>query len=245
MRIGFTDHAVDRYIQFYTDLEEPGIPLTAEERRAARSTVRALLDAESPNAVKLREKTVRGDTQWRIEALGCLLVTKPDNGEHVCVTILPNHTREFFTQHELEIIEERIAAFHVQEEALRKEVATAKGAVVTAEKSKFKADKDTVVAQAHVRATELAKRLEILQAEVAIHKHLAKTVRHGIAVLSYDRKREPALRAAIRFLVLHASEHPEAAAEAVAKIRSVDRRLLDEDFYLGTDRPEPEGNDRS
>jgi hypothetical protein len=77
MRLGFTTHAVDQYIRRHA----PGL---------SHDEARATLEAAAPGARKLREKTLKRDTQWEIPSLGIILVTKEERGDWVVVTVLPS-----------------------------------------------------------------------------------------------------------------------------------------------------------
>jgi hypothetical protein len=79
MRLGFTTHAVNRYIKRHA-------------RHLEYADARRLLESSAAEAVRLREKTLKGDAQWEVASLGILLVTKPDGGDWVVVTVLPAPT---------------------------------------------------------------------------------------------------------------------------------------------------------
>ncbi len=74
-RFGFTEHAIDRFLERHAP-------------HLTRAEARCYLEEAVLKAVRLKEKTYNGETQWQIED-GTVLVTKVDNREHVCVTILP------------------------------------------------------------------------------------------------------------------------------------------------------------
>lgn len=74
--IHISDHAVSRFVQ----------------RHAPEMTFReakSLLIKRSLHAVALKQKTVKGDNQWRITDPDVILVGKYVNNGIVCVTILP------------------------------------------------------------------------------------------------------------------------------------------------------------
>lgn len=201
MRIGFTDHAIDRYIQHHTDIDDQN--LTADQRREIRREIRELLDGHAPNAVKLKEKTILGDTQWRIEALGILCVTKPDNGEHVCVTILPNRApREWMTPHEAELLEERATRLAKEaQEVEAKKIAMDQQAEeirLTSETPLWAKTAKLQAVQQH--ASTLKKQLALLTWEQRIVLAELKTVRHGITHDEALKDTKDALRAALRFI---------------------------------------------
>lgn len=78
MTLQFTQNAVNRYIQFHMlDVVNPD-----------PRDVRALLESHAHDAIKIPENR-GGQTRWRIEALGCELISKHDEGLDVVVTILP------------------------------------------------------------------------------------------------------------------------------------------------------------
>jgi hypothetical protein len=76
-----TDHVIERYIERYA----PG--LTETEARVQ-------LDGLAAGAVRVRQKTLCGDTQWANNNM--LFVTRRDrgNGAEICVTILPKDSME-------------------------------------------------------------------------------------------------------------------------------------------------------
>jgi hypothetical protein len=73
MRIVITQHAIDRYIRRI-------------DPAAAPADARAILETLARGAARLKEKTANGQSMWRSGDL--VLVTKPDRGENVCVTVL-------------------------------------------------------------------------------------------------------------------------------------------------------------
>lgn len=98
MPFQFTRHAVERYMQFYLMDDQ------ADER-----DVKVLLEAESVAAYKLPDKTYAGDIQWRIDALGCDLVTRcleGGVGVDVVVTILPPPALRGYTPQQAERVSE-------------------------------------------------------------------------------------------------------------------------------------------
>ncbi len=74
-RFGFTEHAIDRFIERHA----PDL---------SRAQARSYLEEAVLKAVRLKEKTHNGEAQWQIED-GTVLVTKVDRREVVCVTVLP------------------------------------------------------------------------------------------------------------------------------------------------------------
>jgi hypothetical protein len=79
--IHISDHAVNRFVQ----------------RHAPEMTfndAKSLLIRRSLHAVALKQKTIKGDNQWRISDPDVILVGKYVNNGIVCVTILPEP--EFF-----------------------------------------------------------------------------------------------------------------------------------------------------
>lgn len=108
MTLKFTHHAVERYIQFHMlDSVNPD-----------PRDVRALLESHADQAIKSPVKTHRGDTQWRIEALGCELVSRHDEGVDVVVTILPPLRFRGLTPEQAQILEARVAQAHHEVEGL-------------------------------------------------------------------------------------------------------------------------------
>ena len=89
-KFGFTEHAIDRFI----DRHAPDL---------SRAEARKYLEQTALKAVRLKEKTINGQAQWQIED-GVVLVTKSDNGENVCVTILPEPQHRGPGSEELEMM---------------------------------------------------------------------------------------------------------------------------------------------
>jgi len=94
--IGFTNHAVVRFVDRHA-------PQMSFEEAAAH------LREVSADAVQLRERTLHGELQYRINDPRCVLVVKRDRRLHelVCVTVLPE--REVgggLTEAEAEIVNE-------------------------------------------------------------------------------------------------------------------------------------------
>lgn len=229
MRIGFTDHAVDRYIQFHTDPDADPKPTRAE--------IRAILDVEANNAVRLKEKSVRGDTQWRIEALGIICVTKPDRnaagmGEHVCVTILPPH-RDLngMTAYEMEIVQDRLEEIRVREEAAKKQKAAIVQEAARIEKMPKEMfehtpmDKGDTLQLVRSRQAELTKLVEVLTYERAIFGDYFKTIRHAVTHDIERVRAKDALRVAMRFL------NARGAEDAIKEIARIDPSFARFDFY--------------
>lgn len=76
MKFHVTDHAVQRYV----DRIRPG--LTFQKAKAE-------LLAALPRATRIKERTVRGHTLWKVESPNMRLITKRDTKQHIIVTILP------------------------------------------------------------------------------------------------------------------------------------------------------------
>ncbi len=91
-RFGFTEHAIDRFIMRHAP-------------HLSRAEARCYLEEAVLKAVRLKEKTFNGETQWQIED-GTVLVTKIDNRENVCVTNLPGPRHYGPSDDELEMMRE-------------------------------------------------------------------------------------------------------------------------------------------
>lgn len=74
----FTYHAIERYRQFHM-LDRP----TATDEDSRR-----ILEAHADAAVRVG-RSFRGDPVWSIDALGIEVVAKHEDGEDICVTVLP------------------------------------------------------------------------------------------------------------------------------------------------------------
>lgn len=109
----FTKHAVDRYMQFHL----------LDDQTPDWRDVLALLEENAASALKLKEKTKGGQTQWLIESLGAQLITKHDDGEDVVVTILPPVKFRGLTPLQAEAMANKTEELKFQEEMLRSEQA--------------------------------------------------------------------------------------------------------------------------
>lgn len=92
-QIHFTQHAVERFV-------------LRHRRDLSLNEARVLLERGVSQAVRLREKTHRGQTQWQMQDPSCVLVTKFDRNGVVCVTILPEPEGRGIPEEELELMRE-------------------------------------------------------------------------------------------------------------------------------------------
>lgn len=94
-RICFTDHAIDRFMERHAP-------------RMNRTRARYLLERGAESATRLRTKTYKGQTQWQLDYPDVVLVTKNDNKEIICVTVLPEPAQEGIPYEEIEMVYARI-----------------------------------------------------------------------------------------------------------------------------------------
>lgn len=76
MAIVITQHAINRFIQRHA----PEMSYDQAKRH---------LQTESRQAAHLRNKSVNGQSQWRLDNPNCILVMKRDGRDDICVTVLP------------------------------------------------------------------------------------------------------------------------------------------------------------
>lgn len=201
MPFQFTRHAVERYIQFYLMDDQ------ADER-----DVKAMLEIESAAAYRLPDKTVRGDIQWRIDSLGCDMVTRLEEGGvgvDVVVTILPPPELRGYTPQQAERITEyvkrldmckKVAAEERERLAREQAVATKKGAT---DQERAKAN------QNNARLTELRETLTIVHLEREIMTDVLRAMRTKFRAderMAMEMKRKSAM--ALRVLLKMATTAP-------------------------------------
>lgn len=212
-RIGFTEHAIDRFVERHAP-------------ELSREEARNFLAEAAQSAVKLRQKTYSGQFQWQVEDSGIILVTKRDAGEDVCVTVLPQPEQHGISEEEMELMREyALVQPSVPPPAPQRNKQGffgTKKAPVAAEGSQqiFTLSKKQVRQLLHVRHLEVAK---VRQVE--------KTKRHFDKQAEEISKTKRALRVAIRFLLNNAWDQPDAAKQAIIDIRAIDPGFLSEGFW--------------
>lgn len=128
-KIEFTEHAVDRYMQYY------------DSAPVERDAVKALLSEHGARARKLKEKPPKGGSLWLVEGLGITLVTKPHEDRHVCVTILPPPELRSLGSSVIETIQNKISELEIKEGQLHseRESAVAAATVLLEEEKRLQA----------------------------------------------------------------------------------------------------------
>lgn len=116
----FTDHALERYVK-------------RVDRSVTKEQARKTLQKAVQNAATLREKTNSGETMWTIESPHIRLVTKYDDGDIICVTILSE--KEFQRSDASEVEYELTLAYEAEDRRLEQ---YKESSVVDAEKSKLR-----------------------------------------------------------------------------------------------------------
>lgn len=221
MRIEFTDHAVERYMQYYDD--SPVLYAEAKIR----------LTESAVGARRLKERTIRGDHLWLVENLGVTIVTKCETGSdglcHVCVTVLPPAELRSLGASSIERIQHKLAEIRDSEYTLRaeqeavkatdaerlREQQAAKSAAkqnpkLTQQAKEIEAKRSRAeVALRHQRALEgmkvrsrmLTEEREILVAILSAHQKAVRIQQEAVSAAA--RKRvgyEQAFRIAMRFI---------------------------------------------
>lgn len=229
-RLVFTRHAVERYIQFHL--------LDRDEQTTDWRDVLQDLDAHAGEARRLEHLTRHGHAQWRIDALGCDIVTKHDEGIDVVVTILPPQPFRGLTPEQAERVAASAEAARVREAQLATEQGTLKNKQA---KATAKSAPPELRAQANKHNDRLAE-LKHERAVAALERDLLltllrttpqpkprppgppKAVRHIAHMDAEIAKIKAALRIALRYL------RTQRAAEVLAAIAEVDPGLASDRF---------------
>jgi hypothetical protein len=218
MKFSFSGHAVDRYIQYYTEDNAR----SAEERAAARSEAYRVLEEASESAIKLKEKTPPGDTQWILEQLGGVLcVTKPKKekpNELICVTVLPNQSRcGWMISEEAARIEAKIEELQEHRKALAEEEAKLEGiSKAPTPNLPSKAAQVAIHSHAQTRLAELKAEAAVLSWEATVLGQQLKTIRTSISSARTTDNIKDALRVALRFIKSLPPEQAEGVLERIA-----------------------------
>lgn len=222
----FTDHAVDRYLDFHA-IDRP--TMTHDEARE-------LLEQHADSAIKLPAKTrVRGDDQWAIEALGIELVARHGSlrgvvGD-VCVTILPPPRLRGLSPLQAERVELMLAAAgHRRVELQAERVALAAVTAVPlprdrAQRAVARAPHDL----ASARLLEIRAELALVTAEHLLLVPILKTMRHQITSDVQQKTATAALRLALQYLNAISISDPHASL-VLAQIREIDPGFLTNQF---------------
>lgn len=214
MRIEFTEHAILRFIERHAP------QMSMEEARDYLSTA-------ASGAVRLKAKTIRGQTQWHIPANQIVLVTKPDGQEHVCVTILPHKENVPRTPTEEELlelmfIEERSA----EERKATRKVEAAPSSQAINKKDPERAEKLRLFS---LRGRDLSRVLQILMTQASNTKQYEKTKRHLDNNQRQYNQTKNLLRLALRYIKPHIKDDIK-AKEVWDKISETEPGLVSTDF---------------
>lgn len=181
-RIEFTQHAIERYIERCCS---PGTSV---------AQARSLLERASTQAIKLKEKTNGGQIRWKVPYLDILLVTKPDGGNFVCVTVLDEKDIDRGpSQEELDMVME--------------------SAAVVASSPRPEPEESVSKRELHVRQLEAVKEIRRIKEE-------EKTKRHTLNNDQEIKKLKAALKIALRCLTNHALTAYCTAIDEVEKART-------------------------
>jgi hypothetical protein len=225
MPFQFTKHAVERYMQFFLMDDQ------ADER-----DVRELLEREAAAAYKLPVETKRGDPQWRIDSLGCDMVTAHVDGVDVVVTIYPPTTMRGYTPEQAE----RISEYLKRQDQRNKDAAVERARLARAQAEATKkgaVDKERAQAnQNNLRLSELNELRACLNLEREIMIDVMRSMRqkflaHERLALEMKRKTASALRAVVSLLT---SAEPSDLGDAISKvICAVDPNYMTDAFWRG------------
>jgi hypothetical protein len=163
-----------------------------------REEVRAYLEENKHNAVRLKQKTYGGQFLWKIGDLR--VVTKRDDHVDVAVTILPEeHDHRRYTEDDLERIREYQERIAEQEALAKNELAVAEEASVEVKKrylrdkasdAPTRSETHDLMLHAQTLAVQtrksVAAALEMMKLERANLKDWEKTVRHAMRTEEQD-----------------------------------------------------------
>jgi hypothetical protein len=217
-RLTFTHHAVDRYVQFYM-LDSTTPP---DER-----DVLALLQSHAPDAYKLTHRTKHGQTQWRIDALGCDLVSKHEHGTNVVVTILPPQPLRGLTPDQAERVAESARAAAERAAALQAEQAQLVELQREASKPAAPKEERQQTGARDQRIKELKQERLIAEAERDIMLSLLRTARQQLAISGNAAKLKAALRIALQHL------RKREADDVLAAVAAVEPGFVSDAFIYG------------
>lgn len=102
-RFRYTDHALEQFVTRY-------------ERSLMRSEAIRLLNAHSPQAQKLPDRTMRGQEQWLVPNLNMILITSCERGTDHVLTIVPARPVPESFMHDFEDVPEEPRAVETQAE---------------------------------------------------------------------------------------------------------------------------------
>ena len=213
-RLVFTKHAVERYIQFHMIGA-----ITPPDPR----DVRALLESHAPQAYKILGKTHCGHPQWRIDALGCDLVAKHDDGENIVVTILPPERMRGLTPAEAERLAEHANMAKARAATLAAEQAALTETARALKTKPAKADKPAIDARNN-RLAELKHERIVAEVERDVILHVLKKARQQLA----DEDGAAKLKMGLRIALRHLRSLGDAAA--LAEVATVDARFVTDKF---------------
>ncbi len=219
VRLSFTDHAVDRYIERH----EPAI-----SRVSARI---ALEYAATKTVVRVGRALVKGDIFMLADLGNLQVIAVLSKGEHVVTTVL-HRAPDVATwtpqemQEEIAASDARLAAMKARVDAEDAEEArlAAHAKALAALPGPTHNDRRALVRDQIKLARE---RREALQWEARILAAHEKTVRHAIN----SSTNETRLRLAIRLVMRHLADGTGTIAETIEAVRAIDPTLTHTDFY--------------
>jgi hypothetical protein len=214
MRLGFTTHAVDQFIRRHAP-------------HLSHDEARATLEAAAPGAKKLREKTLKRDTQWEIPSLGIILVTKEERGEWVVVTVLPSPNAPApLPPLDFDDCLPRVVAPEPPKPPPPPVITLAPA--WTREAPKVELPPDPTPSRKELEARIRCLENEVAQAQRSREILREKTARHTEMTDREASEARHALRLALRWILAYA--HPAETVELFEQIRALNPSFLDEAF---------------
>ena len=211
----FTRHACERYRQFHM-LDRPA---------ATDDDARAVLERHASAAVKLGHRTHRGDPVWAIEALGIELVTKHEDDQDWCVTVLPPPRFRGLTPLQAEAVAASLEHAETEVAKVEQERAAAK-ATPKEHQGNLGAHLSNLGALKKQHIAAIAER-DILAGAL-------KTMRTQLAADRNLRNAKAALKLAVRHL---RRTRDLEAIEVLGEIGAIDPGLVSDAFILGEAKP--------
>jgi hypothetical protein len=238
-------HAVERYIERHVARDLEGRP-TMDFQEAYD----LLWDHANNRApTKLKKRTHRGDALWKLSELDVVLVVKFENGINVAVTCIPNIERKHISTEERERIEEYMERIQERERVAREEEAATKNAIAR-QRAADRLGDPALQKRLRAEAEEAEKNaVAVFRRKMALIGEERGMVRDYLAAIKEQQKHEmnkqhvesgqanrirqlsAALKLAVGFLVDHKDQHPESANVVLQKIRRINERFVEAEFF--------------
>lgn len=209
-----SDHAVERFVKRHV----PHMTFTA---------AKTLLIRRARDAVALKEKTVKGDHQWRITDPDVILVGKYVQNRIICKTVLPEPENFGIPEEEMDILREERMAFDsrvIEEEKHQVELETRLLNDQLTRAQRFDLEKQRISAEKKIglfRCQIIREYLATKNREITMDKELD-------GALGSKKQLAKALREAITFIMK--LENNRDADFALAEIQRINPEFLSKKF---------------